>query len=397
MNREGITLLHIVPAVAYAWLDSVRPGTTLKSLRYVFFAGESLRDSLLRKWRDAFPDSGQAVNLYGATETTLAKCFYELPTAIMPGVQPVGRPLPETQALVLSKDGKLCGIGEIGQIVLRTPFRTLGYINDPREQQQHFKRNPFRDDPNDVVYYTGDLGRYRIDGLLSICGRLDDQVKIRGVRVEPDEVAAVLEHHPRIRSSVVVARRNSHEETTLVTYIVPSGKPAMTFAELRSYLGKQFPDYMIPSAFMVLDSLPLTPNGKVDRKALPDPYVERSGSKDSYVAPRTPIEKLLEGIWCDVLGIKKVGIYDNFFELGGHSLLAIKVISRVRWAFEVNLPVRCLFESPTVEGLTDALLQRTGDRKKMGKRTALLMKVAELPEEEVLAMIDDMSEGQEDE
>jgi amino acid adenylation domain-containing protein len=357
LDREGITLLHTVPSVAQSWLGSIPPGITLGSLRNVFFAGEPLRESLLRKWRVAFPDSGQIINLYGPTETTLAKCFFVLPSDIMPGIQPVGRPLPETQALVLSENGQLCGTGEVGEIVLRTPFRTLGYVNNPKEQQRRFMRNHFRDDPNDVVYYTGDLGRYRPDGSLTILGRLDDQVKIRGVRIEPGEVAAVLERHPLVRSAVVTARKNSHEEYILIAYIVSSGQGKATVSEFRSHLSKQVPDYMIPSAFVILDSLPLTPNGKVDRKSLPAPESGRPDLEDSFVAPRTPIEELLTGIWCDVLGLKKVGVHDNFFELGGHSLLATQVMSRLRKVLQMETPLRFLFEAPTPAGLATRIAQ----------------------------------------
>ncbi len=357
LDREGITILNTVPSVAQSWLGSIPPGITLGSLRNVFFAGEPLRESLLRKWHIAFPDSGQIINLYGPTETTLAKCFFVLPPDIMPGIQPVGRPLPETQALVLSENGQLCGIGEVGEIVLRTPFRTIGYVNNSKEQQRRFMRNHFRDDPNDVVYYTGDLGRYLPDGSLTILGRLDDQVKIRGVRIEPDEVAAVLERHPLVRSSVVTARKNRHEEYNLVAYIVPSGQGKITVSELRSHLSKHLPDYMIPSAFVMLDSLPLTPNGKVDKKSLPAPESERPDLEDSFVSPHTPIEELLVGIWCEVLGLKKVGVHDNFFELGGHSLLAIRVMSRLRKVLQMDTPLRFLFEAPTPSGLATRIVQ----------------------------------------
>jgi len=387
LESEGITLLHTVPSVAQSWLDSVPPGIRLGSLRKVFFAGEPLRESLLRKWRDAFPGPDQIINLYGPTETTLAKCFHVLPSEIMSGIQPVGRSLPETQALVLSENGQLCGIGEVGEIVLRTPFRTLGYVNNPQEQQRRFVRNHFRDDLNDVVYYTGDLGRYRPNGLLTILGRLDDQVKIRGVRIEPDEVAAVLERHPLVRSAVVTARKNNQEEYSLVAYVVFSGQGKITVSELRSHLSKQLPDYMMPSVFVVLDSLPLTPNGKVDRKSLPAPESGRPDLEVSFVAPRTPIEEVLAGIWCEILGLNQVGVHDNFFELGGHSLLATQVMSRLRKVFEIEIPLRTLFESPTVEKLASALLQREGERERLEKRAALLLKVAELSEDEVNTLL----------
>jgi len=375
LDRERITLLHAVPSVSQSWLDSIPPGITLGSLRNVFFAGEPLRESFLRKWSHAFPSLGKIVNLYGPTETTLAKCFYVLPSEIRAGIQPIGWPLPETQALILAENGQLCGIGEIGEIVLRTPFRTLGYVNNFQEQQKRFLRNHFRDDSNDVVYYTGDLGRYRPDGSLTILGRIDDQVKIRGIRIEPDEITTILERHPYVRSAVVTAWENSHEEYILVAYIVSSGQGKITVSELRSHLSKQLPNYMIPSVFVELYSLPLTPNGKVDRKSLPAPESERPEMKDSYSAPRTPIEELLTEIWCEVLGVKKAGVHDNFFELGGHSLLATQVISRLRNVLQMETPLRFLFEAPTPAGLATRIAQRQAEISDPEELTRILVEL----------------------
>jgi amino acid adenylation domain-containing protein len=365
LDREGITLLHTVPSLAQSWMVSVPAQVTLRSLRLTFFAGEPLTEALVRRWREAFPEHGQIVNLYGPTETTLAKCFHAVPTQIASGVQPVGRALPQTQALVLTEDGQLCGIGEPGEIVLRTPFRSLGYINAPEEQRKQFVVNPYRDDPSDLIYFSGDRGRYRPDGLLAILGRLDDQVKIRGVRVEPDEVTAILSQHPEVDSCVVVARRNEQDENILVGYIVTSAHTQVEASEFRSYLSKALPSAMAPSALVFLDELPLTPNGKVDRRALPAPDPTRPELEGAFVAPRNPVEEVLAGIWADVLKLERVGIHDNFFDLGGHSLLATQVISQIRETFSVKLPLRSLFESPTVAGLAECIevVLRTADKR----------------------------------
>src|SRR4029077_5173053 len=172
----------------------------LPAMRWVFFAGEPLTDTLVNQWRSAFSNGGELINLYGPTETTLAKCFYRVPADVAVGVQPVGSPLPHAQALVLAESNRLCGINEPGEIVLRTPFRSLGYVNAPEEIQQRFVKNPFHDEAQDLVFFTGDAGRYRSNGTLEILGRLDDQVKIRGVRVEPAEVTAILAHHAAVES-----------------------------------------------------------------------------------------------------------------------------------------------------------------------------------------------------
>ena len=211
-------------------------------LRCVFFAGEPLTDSLVRRWRESISAQAQLVNLYGPTETTLAKCYYVMPEQPSFGVQPVGRPLPQTQALVFNRAGARCGIGEPGEIVIRTPFRTLGYVNATAEQQGRFIKNPFVNDvgtlsaarpgdelqadswrnnqADDLLYRTGDRGRYRPDGELEILGRLDDQIKVRGVRVEPAEVTATLARHPAVQSCTVSAFQDARGENALAAYVV---------------------------------------------------------------------------------------------------------------------------------------------------------------------------------
>jgi amino acid adenylation domain-containing protein/FkbM family methyltransferase len=636
MEREGITLLHTVPALAQTWLTGVPPGVSLRALRYVFFAGEALTSTLVQQWREAFPEAGEIVNFYGATETTLIKSFYQVPGEISPGVQPLGRPMPQTQLLVL-EDGRLCGVNEPGEILIRTPFRSRGYINAAKENQQRFVCNPFGDDARDLLYRTGDRGRYRPDGALMFLGRLDDQVKIRGVRVEPGEIEAVLGQHPDLRQVAVLAQPDtSGDDGTskrLVAYVAPrparaptvhgkkrhklpnnaavaqlnknetdftyselfgrqvyrrhgitfndgdcifdvganiglfllfaslvcenprlycfepnptvfeilranaslygqgtrlfnfglsdentqatfsffsgfsilSGfyadgetekeavkmymlnqrqtgvdgmdalvdeadeileerfraktftaqlrtlssviqeqgieridllkinvekselyvlggiedgdwpkikqivaevhtgpdleailallkgrgydcvveqdtllvgtdfcyvyatrlpqeerglesppplptldEPFISTSELRRFAGQKLPDYMIPAAFVEMESLPLLPNGKVDRQALPLPDAVRPRLGEEYVAPSTPYEEILVEVWQEVLGVEKIGVHDNFFDLGGHSLLATQVTSRVRDRFEIDWPVRALFEAPTI-------------------------------------------------
>jgi amino acid adenylation domain-containing protein len=391
LEEEKITLLHTVPALAQTWLMDVPEGVTLQSLRWVFFAGEPLTNSLIRRWRQAFPQVSRIVNLYGPTETTLAKCCYPVPSDPLPGVQPIGEPLPETQALVMRDSGQLCGIGEPGEIVLRTPFRSLGYVNAPAENRKRFFPNPFREDRRDLLYRTGDRGRYRADGSVEIHGRLDDQVKIRGVRVEPDEVTAVLSKHPAVKSCAVVPRTDEQGEAFLVAYVVASEQNQAMTADLRSYLSTQLPSAMLPSAFMLLDALPLTPNGKVDRWALPAPSGRHPALDAVYVAPRTPTEEILAGIWAAVLGLDRVGVEDNFFELGGHSLLATRIISRLYNAFQVAIPLRSFFEAPTLAGLAEAI-EKVKDRAEQAEHdemARLLAEVEGLPDEEIQRLLVD--------
>ena len=351
LERSRITILHIVPSVARFWLDKVPENISLGHLRWVFFSGEPLADSLVERWRKVFSGGGQIVNLYGPTESTMVRCFFQLPEEIEPGIQSIGRPLPESQALVLSENARLCGIGEPGEIVLRTPFLTLGYINASPDQQTGFSQNPFRNAAEDRLYHTGDRGCFRPDGTLEFLGRLDDQVKIGGVRIEPAEVTAVLTRHPGVKDGVVTARMDDKGKPFLAAYIVPESSPPQEHRELRSFLLKHLPAVMVPRAFVNIEKLPLTPNGKTDFAALPDPDRQASDTLDSYEAPRTSTEIRLTDIWRDVLGVERMGIHNNFFESGGHSLLALQVMSRIESAFNIKIFVRALFDSPTIAEL----------------------------------------------
>jgi len=356
IKREEITLIHTVPAVAQNWISQIRKTSDLPALRLIFFAGEPLSDALVGRCREAFPGTYEIVNLYGPTETTLVKCFHVVPEPPLAGIQPVGRPLPETQAWVLNEGGQLCGLGEIGEIVLRTPFRTLGYANSPDETGRRFRKNPFRQDDRDLVYFTGDLGRYRTDGSLEILGRRDQQVKIRGVRIELDEVAAIISRHPEVSSSVVVLRKDT-EPHMLVAYVVPRNPAVDSREELRGHISRHLPAAMIPTSFVFLERLPLTANGKVDRKALPTPEVVDSGTRRQYVAPRSAIEAELTRIWSEVLGVANISVLDNFFDLGGQSLLATRVVSRIRRDLNMECPLRLMFETPNLAALSAILAQ----------------------------------------
>ncbi|WP_141565583.1 phosphopantetheine-binding protein, partial [Anaplasma marginale] len=284
--------------------------------------------------------NGAIVNLYGSTETTLAKCYYQIPQQISPGIQPVGFPLPHTQALVLNSKNNLCGIGEVGEIVIRTPFRSLGYINANKEQQKRFIKNPHTAIENDLLYFTGDRGRYLSNGSLQILGRIDRQVKIRGVRIELGEIESILTTYPDVKQAVVTVK-----DDLLIGYLVT--KKDISVDRIRDYLKQRLPEYTIPSVLVRLENLPLNANGKVDRNALPTPVIENK----TPISPKTPTQEIIANIFATVLNLESVGIEDNFFALGGHSLLATQVISRLRQHFKIDIPLRTLFEYPTVAKL----------------------------------------------
>jgi amino acid adenylation domain-containing protein len=355
LAREHISVVHTTPTLLQSWLLMMTSPADLSSLRWLFVAGEPLTHGLITKWRANFATYGQMVNLYGPTETTMAKCFYPIPEQPSPGIQPVGHLLPQTQALVLAEDGRLCDVGELGEIVLRTPFRSLGYINLPTETRQRFRQNPFRDDGKDLLYFTDDLGRYRADGLLEIVGRSDDQVKIRGVRVEPAEVMACLANHEAVQSCYVLARKNDDGQSELVAYVVLKVAKVADTRQLRSHLSSQLPAAFVPGIFVFIDSLPRLPNGKVDRKALPAPTQAQPILDAGFVAPHTPLQQQLAEIWRTVLKIETIGIHDNFFELGGHSLLAVMMISKINEQCRTRLPLGIIYQAPTLEQLANVL------------------------------------------
>ncbi|KEO84020.1 non-ribosomal peptide synthetase [Tumebacillus flagellatus] len=349
LEREGITLMHSVPSLAQMWLNDAPANVALPHLRYVFLSGEPLTDGFAARWQERF-SSGDLVNFYGPTETTMIKTSYRVRRGqVVAGMQPAGWPQPDTQVWVLTPSGQLAGVGEVGEIVLRTPFASRGYVNAPDEQALRFRANPFTNDETDLVYYTGDRGRYRTDGSLEVLGRLDDQVKVRGVRVQLGEVSAVLMRHPAVASCAVLDVKDAQERTQLAAYVVLAD-PACGMEALRGYLEQQLPPAMVPNWFLSLERLPLTANGKVDRRALPKPEVHMEGDESSLPA-RTATEAVLSNIWSDVLGVERVGVNQNFFALGGHSLLFIQVMSRVRRHWGIDLPLRLLFEGPTVEQL----------------------------------------------
>jgi amino acid adenylation domain-containing protein len=351
MDEQQITILHSVPSRLQSWLSDVPEETCLDSMRWLFMAGEPLSDTLVRSWRSFFP--GAVINLYGPTETTLAKLWYRISAGeeLRHGIQPLGRPLPQSQALILSAGDRLCGIGELGEIVVRTPFRTLGYLR-AEENEGRFIANPFGDGDEDVVYRTGDLGRYLHEGQIQITGRVDDQLKIRGVRVEPAEVAAVLSAEDGVAHGFVGASPGDESDRQLIAWVVLEKGHEIGSNELSSSMASRLPLAFVPSQFVFLDELPLTANGKVDRSALPPP---KTDNQSKYIAPRNPMERQLASIWCEVLGIEDVGIHDNFFALGGHSLLAIQIKTRTFERMQVDLSLRLLFEAPTIAELAEEI------------------------------------------
>jgi amino acid adenylation domain-containing protein len=355
MRAAGITVAHLTPAMGQLLVD-VPGGLTeewsVDSLRRAFFVGDVLTRTDVGRMHRLAP-SLQVINYYGSTETQRAVAHFVVPrdlSELAKETIPVGTGIPDVQVLIRNAAGERVGVGEVGEIWMRSPHVALGYLGDPGLTSSRFIPNPWTGDAADPAYRTGDLGRYRPDGVAEIAGRADQQVKIRGFRIEPGEIEAALRAHPAVRDTVVVPRGEG-DGKRLVAYVVADGEPAP--GELREWLRASVPEYMVPAAWMFLSALPVTPNGKVDRKALPEP--ESPGVGREFVPPRTPTEVALADVWAGLMNVERVGADDDFFALGGHSLLATKLVARVRDAFGVELPLRTLFEAPTLGSMAAAL------------------------------------------
>jgi acyl-coenzyme A synthetase/AMP-(fatty) acid ligase/acyl carrier protein len=294
-------------------------------------------------------------NGYGPTEATISATFWTCEPESDRRTVPIGRPIANTRTYVLDRHLRPVPVGVPGELYIGGDGLARGYLGRPGLTAERFVPDPLSQLPGARLYRTGDRARYRSDGTLEFLGRLDHQVKIRGFRVEPGEIAATLAQHPDVRDGIVVAREDSTGDRRLVAYIVPAAEAlAPGVDQLRGFLQARLPEHMIPSAFVVLDALPLTPSGKVDRRALPAPDQTRAGL-EALVTPRTPVEEAIAEIWMAVLKLERVGVHDNFFALGGHSLLATQVVARLRAAFGLELPLRALFETPTVGGLAERI------------------------------------------
>ncbi|AFZ30327.1 amino acid adenylation domain protein [Gloeocapsa sp. PCC 7428] len=356
LSTQGVTVLNQTPSAFYQLIqaDAVLLQQYSLNLRFVIFGGEALVLQSLKPWFERHGDrSPQLVNMYGITETTVHVTYRRLTQedVVQSLGSVIGRPIPDLQVYLLDQNQQLLPIGVVGEMYVGGAGIARGYLNQPELTTQRFIANPFSHKPDARLYKTGDLARYLPSGELEYIGRLDHQVKIRGFRIELGEIEAAINQHPSVSMSVVVVRQDEAANQSLVAYITLYPEQIVTIAELRRFLESKLPNYMVITAIVVLEALPLTPNGKIDRRALPAPNVTQLISESNFVTPATPVEEMLAGVWAEVLGLEKVGVNDNFFDLGGHSLLATRVISQIRQVFEVEIPLRRLFELPTLSAL----------------------------------------------
>jgi amino acid adenylation domain-containing protein len=346
--------LNCVPSLWTAILHAIQSGQAPppgEGLAYLFFGGEPLTKELVTRSWSALPHL-QIWNIYGPTEATANASA----ARIIPGNEvTIGRPIANTQIYILNSFLHPVPIGVPGELYIGGAGVARGYLNRPELTAEKFIPDPFSTASGARMYKTGDLARYRPDGNIEFLGRADHQVKIRGFRIEPGEIEAALGQHLAVREAVVLAREDAPGEKRLVAYVVAERESLPTTTDLRHFLMEKLPEHMVPAVFVLLEALPLMPNGKVDRRALPSPDRSRPELAKAYVAPRTPTEELLAEIWAQLLDLERVGIHDNFFDLGGHSLLATQVVSRIRETFQVEIPLRRLFEVPTVAGLAESI------------------------------------------
>ena len=342
--QERISISFLPTVLAESLMSLTWPDET--SLRFLLTGADTLR---------RFPSADlpfAVINNYGPTECTVVATSGVVTPGLDRELLPtIGRPISNTSIYILDSEMKQVPVGEAGEIYIGGSGVARGYLNRPELTGERFVRDRFSGDSNARLYRTGDIGSLLSNGEIAYVGRVDDQIKVLGYRIEPNEIIAVLNRHPDVEASVVVARSVDCSEKQLAAYVVASGENELTADSLREFLRLELPDYMVPPVFVRIESLPLTQNGKIDRDALPAPDASNTLWEQDFTAPRTPLEERLAETLSSLLGIEAVSVNDNFFLLGGHSLLGTQLIGQIRGAFGVDLALRSLFDSPTIAEL----------------------------------------------
>ncbi|MBM0108856.1 amino acid adenylation domain-containing protein, partial [Steroidobacter sp. S1-65] len=363
LRSQSIERLFVPPLMLQSLAEHCQATDIVpESLRDVITAGEQLRispeiSSFFKRLQGC-----RLHNHYGPTETHVVTAL-SLPedAGEWPSLPSIGQPISNTQIYILDRQRQLAPIGVTGEIYIGGANVARGYLRRPALTAERFIADPFNEEPPSRMYQTGDLGRWRTDGSIEYLGRNDAQVKIRGFRVELAEIEAQLLRHSRVREAAALVREDSPGEKRLVAYVSPRANSSLNVEELRAHLQATLPDYMVPSAFVILQSFPLTPSGKLDRRALPAPQVEAYASEE-YEAPQGEIEQTLARIWQELLQLERVGRQDNFFELGGHSLLATRAVTQINRLLDVDIKLRHVFEKPTIRRLAEIILQKIADQ-----------------------------------
>jgi acyl-coenzyme A synthetase/AMP-(fatty) acid ligase/acyl carrier protein len=382
LDREEISVYFSVPTVFRNFVANLTGEGLFPKLRVVYLGGEPVTARDVELYKKHLAAHCVLVNSLSSNETgPIRQYFITKDTLITGNVVPVGYATQDNEVFLLDESGAPVGVNSIGEIVVKSHYLTPGYWRQPERTAQAF--TPAPEGGGARIYRTGDLGRLRPDGCLEHLGRKDFQVKIRGNRIDVLEIELSLLSLANVKEAVVVARQDQTGEPWLAAYVVPARQPAPTISALRRTLRGKFPDYMIPSAFVLLEALPVSPNGKVGLRALPAPARTRPELEAPFVAPRTSLEQGVARIWAEILGLEQVGINDQFLDLGGHSLLATRIVSRIRETFQVDIPLQSLLEAATVAEMAVLIGQRQADMLPQAELARLLAEVEELPEGEI--------------
>ena len=363
--EEEITVYRSGPRVFRHFISVLTGKEDFSKLRVINLMGESVDKDDVELYKEHFPSNCLLVNTYAAVEVgTIRMLVIDKETRIAGQKVPVGYEIPDKEVMLLDDKGQEVGFNQVGEIAVKSRYLSLGFWRRPDLTQGKFLPDPNGGDKR--IYLTGDLGRMLPDGCLEHHGRKDFQVKIRGLRVEISEVEGALRSIDIVREAVVIAREDGARDKHLVAYIVPVTSGALNVNAVRSLLEQKLAPHMVPSRFVVLEALPLTPTGKLNRKALPDPGESRPDLDTPYAPSRTALERKLSQIWAKVLFLEQVGIHDSFIELGGNSLAATQVISQVMKKFQVEIPLRSLFEAPTIAKMAAVITEHQG--KQLGEK-----------------------------
>jgi surfactin family lipopeptide synthetase C len=355
LDSQRISSAYVPPLMLgdlAAWIEK-HPGAL--SLRRLLVGVEPINERLLAAIIENVPGL-VIINGYGPTETTICSTLYTVhPESTGDRNTPIGRPVQNSRIYLLDGELRPVPVGVAGELHIGGTGLARGYLKRPELTAERFIADPLSGIAGSRLYRTGDMARYLEDGNIEFIGRADYQVKIRGFRVEPGEIEFILRQHDSVRDAVVLAKSDRSGSKRLVAYIVTADGAAPPASALRDFLKEKLPDYMVPTAFVSMDSFPLTPNGKLDRSALPEPEITRADIQSTYVAPRDEVEMRLSQIWEKVIGIKPIGVTDNFFDLGGHSLLAVRLFAEITRSFGTSIPLAALFQSPTIEAIADRI------------------------------------------
>jgi aspartate racemase len=359
IRAQGVTTLWLTAGLFNAMVDERLHD--LLPLRQLLAGGDVLSVPHVGKALRELKNT-RLINGYGPTESTTFACCHSIaPDAPLDGAIPIGKPIANTTAYILDANLELVPVGVSGELFIGGDGLARGYWRSEELTAEKFIADPFSAEPGARLYKTGDLARWRGDGVIEFLGRTDNQIKLRGYRIEPGEIENALKRQPDVLDSAAIVREDTPGDKRLVAYIVrkQGAKVELEHSALIAALKKSLPEYLVPSAIVALPALPRTPNGKLDRKALPPPHSQKPA--ESFVAPKTPFEEKIAAIWMNVLGLERIGMTDNFFDLGGHSLLGLRLVNQLREALGEHLALALVFETPTPAQMADFLQKNFPD------------------------------------